>query len=131
MRRPPPMPLPRARMPLSRPSRPWARTAKLVTRSTGAELERIGSREWRIEIGAGHAVNRDRRTRPSILAPCHSQWRKATIPLAFCQNPPKPEDRMKKTLGIAIALISISAAAVAASHQDDIIKMRQRLMDSN
>ena len=38
---------------------------------------------------------------------------------------------MKKTLGIAIALISISAAAVAASHQDDIIKMRQRLMDSN
>ncbi len=38
---------------------------------------------------------------------------------------------MKKTLGIAIALIGISAAAVAAGQQDDIIKMRQRLMDSN
>jgi cytochrome c556 len=52
-------------------------------------------------------------------------------PAAPMPRAPKPEDRMKKTLGIAIALISVSAAAVAAGAQDDIIKMRQRLMDSN
>src|SRR3954449_9867370 len=38
---------------------------------------------------------------------------------------------MKKTLGIAIALIGISAAALAAGPLDDIIKMRQTLMQAN
>ena len=38
---------------------------------------------------------------------------------------------MKKSLCIAIALIGISTATVALGQHDDIIKMRQRLMDSN
>src|SRR5262245_10991742 len=37
---------------------------------------------------------------------------------------------MKKSLGIAVALIGVTTATLALG-QEDIIKMRQRLMDSN
>src|SRR5262249_28225044 len=52
-------------------------------------------------------------------------------------DPPFPQGnnqtrriRMKKKLGIAVALIGVTAATFAFA-QEDIIKMRQRLMDSN
>ena len=46
--------------------------------------------------------------------------------------PPKPEDRMKKTLSIAIALIGVTVATVAIGDSSNpIIVLRQRFLGPN
>jgi cytochrome c556 len=57
-----------------------------------------------------------------------AQGNHPAVPLPNHQS----EDRMKTTLGIVVALTGVFVATVAlGGPQDDIIKMRQRLMDSN